>query len=43
MVNWLAPVHHDYEGALTPQKVDEELNKGIDRKGLEKISILLAQ
>lgn len=29
---------HDNKGSFTPEKVDEQLEKGVDRKGLYKVA-----
>jgi hypothetical protein len=34
MANGLTTVHHDYEGSFTTEKIDQKLEEGIDRKGL---------
>jgi len=34
MVYWLSAVHHDDQGTFAAKEIDEQLEEGIDGKGL---------
>ena len=37
VVDGLASMHHNDQGTFSSQEVDQELEKGVDRKGLKKL------
>jgi hypothetical protein len=39
MVNWLSTMHHNYEGALPSQEVDEKLEERVDCEGLGSLAV----